>query len=68
MQDECGGVFLGLFIQVSFSSPHVIPTPTAQDDVVAFEANLAVKGDVTIAMWFTDHYSEVWQWVAFQSI
>lgn len=30
-----------------------------QDDVVAFEVNLAVKGDVTIAMWFTDHFAEV---------
>lgn len=30
-----------------------------QDDVVAFEVNLAVKGDCTIAMWFTDHFAEV---------
>lgn len=30
-----------------------------QDDAVAFELNLAVKGDVTLAMWFADHVSEV---------
>lgn len=30
-----------------------------QDDGVSFDANLAVKGDVTIAMWFTDHFAEV---------
>lgn len=26
---------------------------------MAFEVNLAVKGDCTIAMWFTDHFAEV---------
>lgn len=30
-----------------------------QDDVVLFDANLVVKGDVMVAMWFTDHYAEV---------
>ena len=26
---------------------------------MAFEVGLAVKGDVTVALWFTDHASEV---------
>lgn len=37
--------------------PH--PPWPLQDDAVAFELNLAVKGDVTLALWFADHVSEV---------
>ncbi|EFN52829.1 hypothetical protein CHLNCDRAFT_138268 [Chlorella variabilis] len=29
-----------------------------EDDTVAFEVNLPIKGDVTVAIWFTDHFSE----------
>ena len=31
----------------------------SQDDALAFEVGLAVKGDVTVAVWFTDHFAEV---------
>lgn len=51
---------------LQFPGPHspctlniFAPNSCLQDDVVAFEVNLAVKGDVTIAMWFTDHFAEV---------
>ena len=29
---------------------------------MAFEVGLAVKGDVTVAVWFTDHFAEVGGW------
>ncbi|KAL4439922.1 hypothetical protein ABPG75_002923 [Micractinium tetrahymenae] len=35
-----------------------LPDSAKEDDAVAFELNLAVKGDVTLAMWFADHVSE----------
>jgi hypothetical protein len=42
----------------TFSLAVPLPRPL-QDDAVAFEVNLAVKGDVTIGIWFTDHFAEV---------
>ncbi|KAL4423739.1 hypothetical protein ABPG75_001040 [Micractinium tetrahymenae] len=35
-----------------------LPDSAKEDDAVAFELNLAIKGDVTLAMWFADHVSE----------
>lgn len=52
----CGTAGLG---RASLPDHHPPCHSHLQDDTIAFnDINLAVKGDITVAMWFSDHVGE----------